>query len=101
MTTADWSQWDGPDLIMKLKLQPKASRDAFGEPQHDRLRVSITAPPVDGKANAHLVTWLAKQFGVAKSSILIEAGLTSQLKRVRIKSPACLPSAIASVIAAP
>jgi uncharacterized protein (TIGR00251 family) len=92
-----WYRWDGADLLLSLKLQPRASRDAFAEVQADRLRVRITAPPVDGQANAHLIAWLAKQFGVAKSHVTIEAGETSPLKRIRIASPVRLPDIIESL----
>ena len=91
---SDWYRWEGPDLLLKLKLQPRSSHDAFAGQQNDRLRVRITAPPVDGKANKHLLAWLASQFGVAKSSVTIEAGQSSQLKRVRIKTPARIPDII-------
>lgn len=91
---SDWYRWDGPDLLLKLKLQPKSSRDAFAGLQNDRLRVRITAPPVDGKANSHLLAWLAGQFGVSKSSVTIESGRSSQLKRVRIRAPERFPDII-------
>lgn len=91
---SDWYRWDGPDLVLKLKLQPKSSRDAFAGLQNDRQRVCVTAPPVDGKANIHLVAWLAGQFGVARSAVAIETGITSRLKRVRVKAPSRLPDII-------
>ena len=91
---AGWYRWDGPDLLLMLKLQARASHDAFAEPRHGRLRVRITAPPVDGKANAHLLAWLAEQFGVAKSAVSIESGHGSALKRVRVKAPGRLPGII-------
>jgi uncharacterized protein (TIGR00251 family) len=86
-----WCRWDGPDLLLMLKLQPRASRDAFAEAQDGRLRVRITAPPVEGRANAHLLAWLARQFGVARSAVSIETGHASTLKRVRIRAPRRLP----------
>ena len=89
-----WHRWDGTDLLLQLKLQPRAGRDAFAGQQLDRLRVHIAAPPVDGKANNHLVAWLAKQFGVAKSSVRIEVGQSSPLKRVRICAPTRFPDII-------
>ncbi len=88
---AGWYRWDGRDLLLDLKLQPRASRDAFAEPREDRLRVSITAPPVDGRANAHLTAWPAAQFGVKPSSVSIEKGQTSALKRIRVSDPKRLP----------
>lgn len=94
MSVPPWYRWDGPDLVLALRLQPRASRDGFGEAQGDRLRVRITAPPVDGQANAHLTAWLAKQFGVAKAAVSIEAGTTNPLKRVRISAPSRIPAAI-------
>jgi len=94
VSTSGWYRWQGDDLLLQLKIQPKASRDGFGEPQHDRLRVKITAPPVDGQANLHLVGWLARQFGVSKSAVSIEAGQNSPLKRIRIHSPRRLPEPV-------
>ena len=60
--------------------------------QGEELKIAITAPPVDGKANAHLVKFLSKQFNVAKSAINVEKGLQSRHKLVRIKQPKKLPS---------
>ncbi|MCL4115596.1 UNVERIFIED_CONTAM: hypothetical protein GTU68_058643 [Idotea baltica] len=57
----------------------------------DRLKIAITAPPVDGKANKHLVKFLAKQFKVAKSQINIVSGETDRDKTVQIEAPGCLP----------
>jgi len=93
LITPSGGKW-GPDLLIKLKLQPKSSRDGFAGLQNGRLRVRITAPPVDGKANSHLLAWLAGQFGVSKSSVEIESGRSSQLKRVRIKAPERFPDII-------
>lgn len=95
MNATDWYRWQGDDLLINLKIRPKASRDGFAGPQQDRLRVWITAPPVDGQANAHLIAWLAGQFGVAKSAVSIEAGQNSPCKRIRVRSPGRLPGLIA------
>ncbi|MGD8932441.1 MAG: DUF167 family protein [Chromatiales bacterium] len=87
-----WYQWDGQDLLLRLRLQPKASRDAFVGPYgEDEFKVTITAPPIEGKANAHLIRFLAKQFELPRSHIKIEAGETSRSKRLRLKSPKRLP----------
>jgi uncharacterized protein (TIGR00251 family) len=42
-------------LVLRLYIQPKASRDSIVGLHGDELKVAITAPPVDGQANAHLV----------------------------------------------
>ena len=87
-----WYRWDGQDLLLRLRLQPKASRDAFVGPYGtDEFKVAITAPPIDGKANAHLIRFLAKQFELPPSHIKIEAGKSSRSKRLRLKSPKKLP----------
>ncbi len=52
-------RWDGEDLILDCHLQPKASSDEFAGLHGDRLKIRLTAPPVEGKANAHLMAFLA------------------------------------------
>jgi uncharacterized protein (TIGR00251 family) len=88
---APWYHWDGPDLVLTVRVQPRASRDEIVGPQGGHLKVRITAPPVDGKANAHLIKFLAKAFGVTRSRIDLLSGETGREKRVRIAKPATLP----------
>lgn len=52
-------------LVLRLYIQPKASRDSIVGLHGDEVKVAITAPPVDGQANSHLVKFLGKQFRVA------------------------------------
>lgn len=85
-------QWQGSDLLLRCHLQPKASSDAAVGLHGDRLKLRITAPPVDGKANAHLVQWLGKQFGVARSQVTILQGETGRAKNILIRQPARLPA---------
>lgn len=95
--TAPWYRWEGNDLILQVRVQPRASRDEWREPEAaGPVRVRITAPPVDGKANAHLREFLAGLFGVAKSQILLTSGESSRDKQLRISAPRKLPSGIAS-----
>ena len=86
------------DLLLKLYIQPKASRDQIVGPHGDELKVAITAPPVDGKANAHLSKYLAKQFKVPKGSIVIEKGELGRHKQVRIIAPKLLPAEICALL---
>jgi len=85
---------DANDLLLRLVLQPKASRDAFVGLLGDELKVAITAPPVDGQANKHLIKFLSKQFKVPKGSIIVEKGLLNRHKLVRIKNPKQIPDTI-------
>ncbi|SDI26995.1 DUF167 domain-containing protein [Pseudomonas panipatensis] len=85
-------RWDGEDLILDCHLQPKASRDEFAGLHGERLKIRLTAPPIEGKANAHLLAFLGKAFGVPKSTVVLESGELNRQKRVRIPRPAKLPA---------
>ncbi|EIZ0675968.1 YggU family protein [Cronobacter sakazakii] len=84
-------------LVLRLYIQPKASRDSIIGLHGDELKVAITAPPVDGQANAHLVKYLAKQFRVAKSQVVIEKGELGRHKQVKIIEPQQIPTELAAV----
>lgn len=86
-----WFRWDGDDLILECHLQPAARSDDFCGLHGDRLKIRLTAPPVEGKANAHLMAFLAKAFGVSKSQVSLISGELNRQKRVRICSPKKLP----------
>lgn len=89
-----------PDgLVLRLYIQPKASRDSLVGIHGDELKVAITAPPVDGKANAHLVKYLAKQFRVAKGQVVIEKGELGRHKHIKIIDPQQIPTEVAALIA--
>ncbi|ENV9332623.1 DUF167 family protein YggU [Klebsiella aerogenes] len=84
-------------LVLRLYIQPKASRDSLVGLHGDELKVAITAPPIDGQANAHLVKYLAKQFRVAKSQVLIEKGELGRHKQIKIIHPQQIPPAVAAL----
>lgn len=95
-----WHRWDGVDLVLNVRVQPRAARDAFA-PEPERLRVRITAPPVDGAANAHLLRFVAGEFGVAPSGVSLLRGRTGREKVLRIAAPASMPAALAAELALP
>ena len=86
-----WYRWDGADLLLELRVQPRASRDGFGEASGDRIKLRLTAPPIEGKANARLIRFLANAFGVTKARVQLESGASNRNKRVRIQAPERLP----------
>ena len=86
--------WDGADVILRVRVQPRACRDEWLGLHEERFRVRITAPPVDGQANAHLRQFLATLFGVAKSQVTLLAGETGRDKRWRIIAPKQWPLGI-------
>jgi len=82
---------DGGDLVLEVRIQPRAARSEFAGPFGERLRIRLQAPPVDGRANAALVAFLADAFDVPRACVVIESGLASRDKRVRIRDPGPLP----------
>jgi uncharacterized protein (TIGR00251 family) len=86
-SNAGWYRWDGDDLILRVHAQPRAAKDEIVGPHGDSLKIRITAPPVEGKANAHLIKFLAKAFGVPKSQVDLLSGETGRAKRFRIQAP--------------
>lgn len=88
----------GADIRLRLYIQPKASRDDWVGLHGDEIKVAITAPPVDGKANAHLQKFLAKSFKVAKAAVLIEKGELGRHKMVLIQAPLQLPPLVAQLL---
>lgn len=95
-----WYRWDGADLIVRVRVQPRASADQWLEPVDGPARVRITAPPVDGKANAHLRKFLASLCDVAQSQVIVLAGETGRDKRLRVMTPRRLPPGIQPAAAA-
>lgn len=88
---AGWYRWDDDDLLLSLRVQPRSKKDEFMAPHGDHYKVRITAPPVDGKANDHLLKFLARSFGVNRSCITMQTGQTSRNKLFRIHKPDKLP----------
>ena len=87
-------EWQQNKLILRVKVQPRASKDEIAEILGDSLKIRITAPPVDGKANQHLLTFLAKVFRVAKTRVILLSGETGRDKRICIEDPQQLPEII-------
>ncbi|CAK8736898.1 hypothetical protein SODG_000619 [Sodalis praecaptivus] len=83
---------EGDTLVLRLYIQPRASRDHIASAHGDEIKVAITAPPVDGQANSHLIRFLAKEFGVAKSRVILEKGNCGAINRSGSTSPGKFPS---------
>jgi uncharacterized protein (TIGR00251 family) len=69
-------------LLLSLYVQPRASRNELAGRHGDALKLRLTSPPVDGKANKAVIAFLAKLFKVPKSAIVITSGLQSRSKKV-------------------
>ena len=71
-------------MTLHLKAKPGSKVDQLFYDAAGQLNAKIKAPAQDGKANAYLVEFLAKQFGIAKSNVTIVAGFTNPHKRIDI-----------------
>ncbi len=91
-----WWRTTGEGLELRCLVQPRASRDAILGIHDNRLRISITAPPTDGKANDYLVRFLARTLGVAKNRVHVISGHTGRRKTVRVEGLEALPPALPS-----
>jgi len=89
-----WYRWQGADLVVQLQVLPRSSRDGLGDTHDNRLKVKLTAAPVDGKANQVLVAFLAKAFGLPKTRVHIDKGANSRQKTVRLERPSRLPDGL-------
>ena len=67
-----------------VRVQPRARRNEIVGEIGEALKLAITAPPVEGKANAACIELLAKTLKLPKSSVSIAAGETSRNKLVRV-----------------
>jgi hypothetical protein len=70
--------------LIKVYLQPKSSKNEVVGPYRDGIKVKVTAPPVEGKANEALIRFLAREFGVSPSCIEMIKGRHSREKTLRI-----------------
>jgi uncharacterized protein len=69
---------------LKVRVHPRSKKNAITGTLGDVLKVSLTAPPVDGKANEACIEFFAKLLKVPRSSVTIAAGQTSRNKVIRI-----------------
>lgn len=89
-------QWleSGSVLVLSLHVQPKASKDEWAGLHGERLKLRIKAPPIDGKANQHLLKFIASEFGVKQAACTLLTGDSGRDKRVSIKEPRKFPACL-------
>jgi len=80
----NWLVADGDGVTLRLHIQPGAKKTEVVGMHGGALKIRLAAPPVDGKANACLIAFLADQFGVARSVVSLLSGETSRAKRVHV-----------------
>ena len=71
-------------VTFAVKVHPRARKNAITGVVGDALKVALTAPPVEGKANQAVIEFFAELFAIPRSSITIASGETSRNKRICI-----------------
>ncbi len=76
---------DAGGITFDALVTPRASRARLGPLVGDRIKVAVTAPPVDGEANAAVVECVARALGVPRRQVSIVAGDASRRKTIRVE----------------
>src|SRR3954463_13299356 len=75
---------DNDGLIISIKVQPRASKNAIGTPLGNELRIKVIAPPVDAVANDALLRFLEEMLDVPRNRLVLLRGHSSRHKQIRI-----------------
>ena len=87
---------NGSGVFLSCHVQPGAKRTAVAGVYGAALKISLAAPPVDGKANKELCVFLAKKLGLPKSAVELVSGQTSRDKVVFL--PGVTPDRLAAAL---
>lgn len=93
MSSAPWRRFDAAsaELTLELHVQPGARKTEVAGTHGDALKIRLAAPPVEGKANAALLAFLAEAFGVPLRQVALRRGEASRKKLVVVSAPAKRP----------
>jgi uncharacterized protein (TIGR00251 family) len=76
---------EGPKgVTFAVRVQPRARKNAITGALGETLKISLTAPPLEGRANEACIAFLAEILNVPRSSITIAAGQSSRNKVIRV-----------------
>lgn len=84
MSLPVWLVERADGCVLGLHIQPGAGKAAIVGAHGEALKIRIDAPPVDGKANAALIAFLADKLGIARSALTLLSGDTARRKRVLV-----------------
>jgi uncharacterized protein YggU (UPF0235/DUF167 family) len=88
LTELAWCFVQGTDLIVRLRVRPRASPEGFGGVRAGRLQVRVSAAPVEGEANERLMRLLARELAMPVAAFVLRRGMTSRDKDVLVRSAA-------------
>jgi len=72
-------------LLLRLLVQPRSSKNELAGPHNNALKLRLTTPPVEGRANKAVIDFLAKRLHLPKKALTIKSGLQSREKQVLIR----------------
>lgn len=91
---SDWFRMSGDGSItLTLHIQPGARRTECAGLHGDALKIRLAAPPVDGKANAALIEYVAARLGCGRAAVTLKSGQTSRRKVLVVTG--CTPETVA------
>ncbi len=73
-------------VVLHIRLQPRASQNRLVGLYAEALKVALTAPPVDGAANAALMAFIAQLLAVPRATVSLQAGAKSRTKQVLVRT---------------
>jgi uncharacterized protein (TIGR00251 family) len=73
-----------PEALLAVRVQPRAKRDEVVGERNGAIVIRVAAPPVDGKANAALCRFVARQAGVGRSAVTVVRGESARDKLLRV-----------------
>lgn len=86
-----WYRWKRDSLELRVRIQTRTKHDEIAGFHGNAIHIRLRAAPVDGKANAQLVRFLAQAFDVPKSHVEIVRGTHSSHKTLVIAAPQQIP----------
>ena len=87
-----WYRRAADGWLLELHIQPGAKKSEVAGLHGDALKIRIASPPVDGKANAALVAFVADALAVPKSSVEVVRGETARRKCLRVTATGADPA---------
>jgi uncharacterized protein len=88
MDDLSWCSVQGSDLVLRLRVRPRASPEGFAGVRAGRLLVRISAAPVDGAANERLVRVLSRELATPLATLVLIRGLSDRDKDILVRGGA-------------
>lgn len=90
----NWYRRDGESIVLVLHIQPGAKRTEVAGLHGEALKIRLSAPPIDGKANEALLSFIADKFGVPQRGVELLRGGQSRHKMVKVTGSLVLPESL-------